>query len=114
MTRTACGVICLGLAAAIGVAAVGAQESDQPLATFFAPLNVPLVSVEVYASDRAGRPMPGLTLEDFEIFEDGKPVSISHFYAAPGLTEAAGVTEGTQEEVDPSDYLAESAPAQAL
>jgi len=114
MTRTACGVICLGLAAAIGVAAVGAQESDQPLATFFAPLNVPLVSVEVYASDRAGRPMPGLTLEDFEIFEDGEPVTISHFYAAPGLTEAAGVTEGTQEEVDPSDYLAESTPAQDL
>ena len=114
MTRTACGAICLGIAAAIGVTAVGAQESDQPLATFFAPLNVPLVSVEVYASDRAGRPMPGLTLEDFEIFEDGKPVSISHFYAAPGLTDAAGVTESTQEEVDPSDYLAESAPAQDL
>ena len=89
MTRTACRVIVLGLAVAMGLTVVGAQESDQPQATFFAPLNVPLISVEVYVSDRAGRPIPGLTLEDFEIFEDGKPVSISHFYAAPGVTETA-------------------------
>jgi len=71
----------------MGLTVVGAQESDQPQATFFAPLNVPLISIEVYVSDRAGRPIPGLTLEDFEIFEDSKPVSISHFFAAPGVTE---------------------------
>ena len=114
MRRSTRRAIGLGLVAMIGVAAVGAQESDQPQATFFAPLNVPLVSIEVYASDHSGRPMPGLTLEDFEIFEDGKLVPISHFYAAPGLTEAAGITEGTQEEVDPGDLLAESPPAQDL
>jgi len=108
MTRTACGAIGLVLAAAIGIAAVGAEESEQPQATFFAPLDVPLISVEVYASDSAGRPMPGLTLEDFEIFEDGKQVSISHFYAAPGF----GKT--TPEEVDSGDDLAVSAPAQDL
>jgi VWFA-related protein len=108
MARTAYGVICLGLAAAIGVAVVGAEESDKPQATFFAPVEVPLISVEVYVSDRAGRPIPGLTLEDFEIFEDGEPVSISHFYAAPGVTETA------DEELDSGDDLVESAPAQNL
>jgi VWFA-related protein len=108
MTRTACGAIGLVLVAAIGVAAVGAEESDKPRATFFAPLDVPLISVEAYASDSAGRPMPGLTLEDFEIFEDGKQVSISHFYAAPGFTKT------TSEEVDSGDDLAVSTPAQDL
>jgi len=108
MTRTARRVIVLGLAVAMSLSVVGAQESDQPQATFFAPLNVPLISIEVYVSDRAGRPIPGLTLEDFEIFEDGKPVSISHFYAAPG------VTEPVQEEIDSGGDLVESAPAQNL
>ena len=108
MTRIAFRTTGLALAAAIGVAAVGAQESNQPQATFFAPLDVPLVSIDVYASDRAGSPMPGLTLEDFEVFEDGNPVSISHFYAAPGVTETA------REEVNPGDHQVESAPAQDL
>jgi len=89
MTRISCRGIGLGLAAAIGVAAVGAQEPDQPRATFFAPVEVHLVSVDVYVSHRDGRPVPGLRLEDFEIFEDGKQVAISHFYAAPGVVEPA-------------------------
>ncbi|MFV2071998.1 MAG: VWA domain-containing protein [Thermoanaerobaculales bacterium] len=108
MTRIALRAIGLALATATAVAAVGAQESNQPRATFFAPLDVPLVSVDVYASDRGGKPMPGLTLEDFEIFEDGKPVSISHFYAAPGVTETG------REDVTPGDPAVESAPAQDL
>jgi len=108
MTRTACQALGLALAVAIGVGGVSAQVPGQPRATFFAPLDVPLVSVEVYVSDRAGQPMPGLTLEDFEIFEDGKPVSISHFYAAPGVTETAAP------EVDSSEESAESAPGQDL
>jgi len=57
MTRTARRVIVLGLAVAMSLSVVGAQESDQPQATFFAPLNVPLISIEVYVSDRAGRPI---------------------------------------------------------
>ena len=89
MTRTSCRAIGLGLAAAIGVAGVAAQAPDQPRATFFAPVEVHLVSIDVYASHRDGRPVPGLRLEDFEIFEDGKPVVISHFYAAPGVVEPA-------------------------
>jgi VWFA-related protein len=88
MTRTTIRATVLWLVA-LGIAGVGAQEPDEPLATFFAPLEVPLVSVDVYVSDGAGKPVPGLTLSDFEIFEDGKPVSISHFYAAPGVSEAA-------------------------
>jgi VWFA-related protein len=86
MTRRTWRVVCFTLAAVIVVAGAEAQWGDRPQATFFAPVEVPLVSVEVYVSGRDGRPIPGLTLEDFEIFEDGAPVEISHFYAAQGLT----------------------------
>jgi VWFA-related protein len=74
------------VAAVVAAPWIEAQETDQPQAMFFAPLDVPLVSVEVYVFDSDGRPVPGLTLEDFEIFEDGEKVEISHFYASPGIT----------------------------
>jgi VWFA-related protein len=109
MTRTVhlVSVLC---AAAIGAAVLSAQESENgPLATFFAPVEVPLVSIEVFVSDGSGRPMPGLSLDDFEIFEDGMPVTISHFYASPGVTESFVSTAGTRTEAGE-----ESAPNQDL
>jgi VWFA-related protein len=69
------------------------QDTNQPQAMFFAPVEVPLVSVEVYVFDSSGRPVPGLTLGDFEIFEDGKKVEISHFYASPGIAAPVVVEE---------------------
>jgi len=89
------------------------QENDQPLAMFFAPVDVPLVSVEVYVSDRSGHPVRGLTLDDFEIFEDGKKVEISHFYASPGVS--AVPQEEEEQEVETSDVdFVEAGPAQDL
>jgi VWFA-related protein len=84
-----------GAAAALAIAALlaaGGPSSAQGPAptphTFFAPLDVPLVSVDAFVSDRDGRPVPGLGVEDFEILEDGRPVVISHFYAAPSVAAA--------------------------
>ena len=111
MRTTLSRAIGLGLAAFIGIGGVLAQDPGKPLATFFAPLEVPLVSVEIYVSDRSGQPIPGLVLEDFEIYEDGKLVPISHFYAAPGLSEFAQETTTTAE-IEQSDV--ESAPGQGL
>lgn len=97
-------------AAAIGAAVLLAQEIEEgPRATFFAPVEVPLVSIEVFVSDGSGRPVPGLSLDDFEVFEDGTPVTISHFYASPGVTEPVVSTAGTQTEA-----AVESAPNQDL
>ena len=92
-----------------------AQENDQPRAMFFAPVEVPLVSVEVYVFDRSGRPVPGLTLEDFEIFEDGKKVEISHFYASPGVSAPRLEETETPEEAEtPEIDFVEAGPAQDL
>ena len=95
------------------------QESDHPQAMFFAPVDVPLVSVEVYVFDKSGHPVPGLTLEDFEIFEDGERVEISHFYASPGVVappqEKEDVTAPQEDDAERSDIdFEEFGPAQDL
>jgi len=48
---------------------------------FFEPVEVPLVDLQVFVADHDGRPVPGLTVGDFEVLEDGRPVTISNFRA---------------------------------
>ncbi len=86
--------------------------ADKPSGVFFEPLEVPLVSLDVYVFDRDGTPVPGLTADDFEVLEDGEPIEISHFFAS-------GVEEAEQEaEAVPDAVAAETAvpvdPNQAL
>jgi VWFA-related protein len=88
----------VAVAGVVGALAATAQEADRPQATFFAPVEVPLVSIEVYVFDGDGRPVPGLGLEDFEIIEDGKPVTVSHFYASPGVVESTAADASAQRE----------------
>jgi len=59
------------------------EPEGRSIAAFFAPINVKLVNVEVSVTDPEGRPVQGLETADFEIEEDGVPVEITHFYAAP-------------------------------
>jgi len=71
------------LAIVFGVGWAAAQEPGEDLtATFYEPLKVRLVNVNVVATDSDGVPIRGLTKSDFEIFEDGQRVKISHFLAA--------------------------------
>ena len=55
--------------------AVGAQQPASP--TFRGQVDI--VSVDVFVTDRAGDPVPNLRLEDFELFEDGRPQVITSF-----------------------------------
>ena len=48
-----------------------------------------LVEVDIIARDKDGRFVSGLTSDDFEVFEEGKPQAVQHFYL---VTERAGVT----------------------
>jgi VWFA-related protein len=89
--------VCLAVAVFVMASGVVAQETDQPQATFFAPVDVPLVSVDVYVFDSGGQPTPGLTIDDFEIFEDGRRVEISHFYASSGMVSGAWDTRESPE-----------------
>ncbi len=54
----------------------GAQEGE-----FFEQIDVDVVNVEVFVTDRRGDPVTGLEQEDFELLVDGQPVAITNFYA---------------------------------
>ncbi|MDH3255177.1 MAG: VWA domain-containing protein, partial [Acidobacteriota bacterium] len=58
---------------------VGAQ--DEPPPVFVERVDVDVVNIEVFVFDKQGNRLTGLSQEDFEILEDGKPVEISNFYA---------------------------------
>jgi VWFA-related protein len=63
-----------------------AAEADAPAREGFGEtVSVEIVNVEVWVADRQGRPVTGLTREDFELLEDGEPVEITNFaaYDAP-------------------------------
>jgi VWFA-related protein len=83
------------------------QKKAQPAAVaapepLVEKIDVSVVNVDVTVTDRRGQPVPGLTRNDFEIFEDGKPQPISNFYAV----------ENAQAKADPrsAGEMAASAP----
>jgi VWFA-related protein len=57
-----------------------AQES------FSEAIQVSVVNVDVFVTDKKGQPVTGLRKEDFQVLEDGKPVEVSNFYAEAGGT----------------------------
>ncbi len=55
-----------------------AQAEQEP---FIDIVNVSVVNVDVYVTDKQGRPVTGLSREDFQLFENKRPVEITNFYA---------------------------------
>jgi len=55
-------------------------------------IEVRVVNVDVVVTDRAGNPVTGLTKDDFEVFEDGKPQTITNFYAVQADSSTAAIT----------------------
>lgn len=66
---------------AVGPEAASAQE---PVEGFADEVSVEVVNVEVRVTDRKGRPVTGLSKDDFELYEDGRRVEISYFSEARG------------------------------
>ena len=56
---------------------VTAQPASE---TFGETIDVRVVNVDVWVTDRDGNPVTGLTADDFEVREDGRPVELSNFY----------------------------------
>jgi VWFA-related protein len=57
--------------------------------TFYDTVEVNVVNLEVFVTDRNGKRVQGLNQSDFEVYEDGKPVQITNFYASEGGSAAA-------------------------
>lgn len=74
----------------------GAPQSEPPASPsggeFFETVDVEVVNVEVFVTDKKGNPVAGLSAADFEVLEDGKPVEITNFYAARGAAPAPDPT----------------------
>jgi VWFA-related protein len=97
----------LGVAAALtlfGPPRISGQESPASPPTF--PTAVELVTVDAVVLDRDGRPVPGLTRDDFVITEDGKPREIATFEA---FTAEAPATVATAPAVVSSNESARNA-----
>jgi len=63
-------------------------------------IEVRVVNVDVVVTDRAGNPVSGLTKDDFQLFENGKPQTITNIYEVRPTTEGetlnvAGALEPT-------------------
>lgn len=80
-TGTARVLVLAGLLTAAPAVLAAQETEDLPAGDFAEELSVEVISVEVYVTDRKGRPVAGLTREDFRLFEDGDPVEIAYFSA---------------------------------
>ncbi len=67
------------------------RAQDPPAESFGETIQVSVVNLDVFVTDKQGKPIPGLRKEDFQVFEDGKPVEISNFFAESGGTAPAAV-----------------------
>jgi VWFA-related protein len=63
-----------------------------PVGIFSEVMDVQVINVDVYVTDRKGQPVVGLSRDAFELRVDGAPVPISNFYAEVGgvVREALG------------------------
>jgi VWFA-related protein len=118
---TACGLF-LALGAFAGVAApapparpspakpaaaASAAKTDEP---FVATINVGVVNVDVYVTDKQGNPVTNLTRNDFQLLEDNRPVEITNFYA---VTNGKPVTPPAAAEKAPAEAAPEAPPPPA-
>ena len=73
----------VGVALALLLATLPApgQQEQAGEEVFSEAIEVSVVSLDVFVTDKKGKPLTGLTREDFEVYEDGKPVEITNFYA---------------------------------
>jgi VWFA-related protein len=81
---------CLLLLSSAAAFAQDARKDAKPVAQggeqgfFVESVNVNVVNVDVYVTEKGGKRVQGLTKDDFEIFENGKKVAITNFYAVDG------------------------------
>jgi VWFA-related protein len=68
-----------------------------PLPPLTAHVDVNVVNVDVTVTDRSGKPIMNLTRDDFEVFEDGKPMKVSNFSMIEKTVRSVTTTPSSQE-----------------
>jgi VWFA-related protein len=113
-------VVCLFLTGVVGIAQQPpAPSSDQPPTARFGAATSGVV-VDVVVRDSRGRPVLGLTRDDFEIYEDGVPQNVVAFEpyeptdAPPSVADAAAAAGVETKVGTTTKRLAEGPPVIAL
>ena len=81
--------------ASVPSAKTGVAEEEP----FVDVVNVTVINVDVYVTDKKGNRITGLKKEDFELYEDGKPVAITNFYAVEGGKAVGDIVEADEQAV---------------
>lgn len=92
-----------------GLAPLGAQPApgDDALETFGETVAVEVVNVEVWVTDRQGRPVTGLTREDFELLVDGEAAEIRYLAELPGSAGAGPEDASAPADPGPAEVVPE-------
>ena len=91
------------------------QAAEGQMSEFFEAIDVNIVNVEVFVTDKQGNPIPGLTKDDFSLLEDGEEREIDNFFVGEGVratVDAQG--KALPLEGEPMSESAELEPAQRL
>ncbi|MCP4664298.1 MAG: VWA domain-containing protein [bacterium] len=67
--------------------------------SFIDRVDVDIVNVAVYVTDRRGNHITDLEADDFELYDDGRRVEITNFYSAAPPADAAPVAEPTEQKL---------------
>jgi VWFA-related protein len=79
---TACSLLLALGGVAVRAGAQAGKAAPPPESEPFVDIvNVGVVNVDVYVTTKKGEPVTGLRREDFQLFENGRPVEITNFYA---------------------------------
>jgi VWFA-related protein len=76
-------------------------------------VDVNVVNVDVYVTDKKGQPVTGLRKEEFELFEDGKRVEVTNFEAVKQQTATTVSAPAPAPQGEPAPAAAAPAPAPA-
>jgi VWFA-related protein len=106
MSRLLAAVL-LGISLTPGFVAAQEETTTEEEAGYFEEIAVDIVNVEVYVTDSEGNPIQGLTIDDFEIFEDRRPVELLNFYS---VSNGRPGTLPDQEEEESTDPLLAAEP----
>lgn len=95
-------VLVLALAVPSGVPSSAQPEepSDETAESFFDVVDVEIVNIDVWVTDKEGDPVEGLEKEDFVVFRDGEPIEVTNFYAVAGRRPVTPVPAETVEPLE--------------
>lgn len=90
------------LSAVLLAAPLLAQQAPPPAAPSFGEtIEVRVINVDVMVTDKSGKPVSGLTKDDFELYENGKKLEISNFAEVTGTTQTATMARTAQPSAAP-------------